>query len=249
MAIDDSTPPHAPESADSSGSTDELRTLLGAYGGALEAINGDLAIPWARPEHRLLHWVRVPVPRTLVRILLVRHVNRCVNALKRRTACRAALADAPKSQRDLKMLEQFEQSLPPGLRLAVIWPLALLATLLIAYILANYAMRLPTSRLLGDLTAAAVDLNRQAAIEAFKNTPPRLAPDLGAASIIAWSVTLVIVPLLPAFSVKRRLLTDLAGPEEHGFAAIDAQRVYDLELDLVAALTLVVLCCATTVLK
>lgn len=240
MAIDDSTPPHAPESADVSGSTDELRTLLGAYSGALEAINGDLAILWARPEQRLLHWVRLPVPRTLVRILLVLHVNRCVSALKRRTACHVALADdAPKSQRDLKMLEQFEQSLPPGLRLAVVWPLALIATLLIAYVLANYVMWLPTGRLLGDLTAAAVDLNRQAAIEAFRKTPPKLDPYLGAAAIIAWSVTLVIAPLLPAFSVKRRLLTDLAGPEEHGFAAIDAQRVYDPELDIVAALTLV----------
>jgi hypothetical protein len=196
------------------GGTDELRALLGAYAGALVAINGYLAILWARPEHRLLHWVHVPVPRNLVRVLVIRHVSRCVSALKRSTAGRAALAeDALNSQRDLKMLDQFEQSLPPGLRLAVIWPLALLATLLIAYILANYVMLLPTSRLLGDLTAAAVDLNRQAAIGAFKNTPPKLGADLRAVSIIAWSVTLAIMPVLPAFSVKRQLLTELVRTE------------------------------------
>ena len=74
------------------------------------------------------------------------------------------------------MLEQFEQSLPPGLRLAVVWPLALIATLLIAYVLANYVMWLPTGRLLGDLTAAAVNLNRQAAIEAFQEDASQTRP-------------------------------------------------------------------------
>jgi hypothetical protein len=50
--------------------------------------------------------------------------------------------DAHGAQRDLKMLEQFEDSLPTGLRLAFIWPLALLGTLLLAYILDAYVGRL-----------------------------------------------------------------------------------------------------------
>jgi hypothetical protein len=50
--------------------------------------------------------------------------------------------DAPGAQRDLKMLEQFEDSLPTRLRLAFIWPLALLGTLLLAYILDAYVGRL-----------------------------------------------------------------------------------------------------------
>jgi hypothetical protein len=155
-------------------------------------------------------------------------------------ASRAALAaDAPGPQGDLKMLEHFEQSLPTGLRLALIWPLALLSTLLVAYILANYVMRFTISRLLADLTSAAVDLNRRAAIDAFKSEPLRAGPYVAAVLMIAWSVALVMLPLLPAFSVKRGLLTRLAGLEEHSFAALGARRVYDVELDLVAQLMLV----------
>jgi hypothetical protein len=187
-----------------------------------------------------MRWVRVPAPSALVSALVVRHVSRCISALKRSAGSRAALADdAPGPQRDLKMLEHFEQSLPTGLRLALIWPLALLGTLLVAYIIANFVMRAVQSKLLGDLTTAAVDLNRQEAIDAFKNERLPLGSYTLAAMIIAWSVTLIIVPLLPAFSVKRRLLTQLAGLEEHGFAALGTRRVYDLELDLVAQLMLV----------
>jgi hypothetical protein len=241
MAIDESRPARAPESAQVSGSTDGLRGLLAGYTGVLETIDDAPTMLWHKIERpRLMRWVRVPAPRALVRALVVRHVSRCISALKRSAASRAALADdAPGPQRDLKMLEHFEQSLPTGLRLALVWPLALLGTLLVAYVIANFVMRAVQSKLLGDLTTAAVDLNRQEAIDAFKNE--RLPPGSYtlAAMIIAWSVTLVIVPLLPAFSVKRRLLTQLAGLEEHGFAALGARRVYDLELDLVAQLTLV----------
>jgi len=241
MAIDESLPARAPESAQVSGSTDELRGLLAGYTGVLETIDDAPTMLWHKIERpRLMRWVRVPAPRALVRALVVRHVSRCITTIKRSVASRAALADdAPGPQRDLKMLEHFEQSLPTGLRLALVWPLALLATLLVAYILANYVMRFKGSKLLGDLTAAAVDLNRRAAIDAFKDTPFRLSAYILAAMIIAWSVTLVIVPLLPAFAAKRRLLIQLAELEEHGFAALGARRVYDLELDLAARLTLV----------
>jgi hypothetical protein len=241
MAIDESLPARAPESAQVSSGTDELRALLAGYTGVLVTINDAPAMLWHKPERpRLMRWVRVPAPRALVRLLVVSHVSRCVTALKRSVASRAALAeDAPGPRRNLKMLERFEQSLPRGLGLSVVWPLALLGTLLVAYVLANFVMRFAQSQLLGNLTTAVADLDRQAAIDAFANTPLQPGSYMGAAVIIAWSVTLVIVPLLPAFSAKRRLLTQLAGREEHGFAALGTRRVYDLELDLVAQLTLV----------
>jgi hypothetical protein len=241
MAIDESSPARAPASAQVSGGTDELRALLAGYAGVLETINDAPAMLWHKLERpRLMRWLRVPASRALVRALVVRHVSRCVSALKRNVASRAALADgAPGPQRDLKMLEHVEQSLPTGLRPALIWPLALLGVLLVAYVLANFVIGGGPSKLLGDLTTAAVDLNRRAAIDAFRNRPFNLNQYLAALFIIALSVTLVIVPLLPAFSYKRRLLTQLAGLEEHGFAALGARRVYDLELDLVALLMLV----------
>ena len=45
--------------------------------------------------------------------------------------------------------------------------------------------------------------------------------------------------LLPAFSVKRRLLRPLVGLEARCFTALGCRRVQDLELDLVASLFLV----------
>ncbi len=241
MAIDESSPARAPEIAQVLNGTDELRALLVGYTNMLETINDAPAMLWHKLERpRLLRWVRVPAARALVRALVVRHVSRCASALKRSAASRAALADdAPGPQRDLKMLENFEQSLPTGLRPAVVWPLGLLGALFLAYILANYVLKLADRTLLADLTTAAVDVNRMAAIEVFKRTGFNVGPYVGAALIIAWSVTLIIVPLLPAFSVKRRLLAQLAELEEHGFDAIGARRVYDLELDLVAQLMLV----------
>jgi hypothetical protein len=254
MAIDESLPARAPESAQVSTGTDELRALLAGYTGVLVTINDAPAMLWHKLERpRLMRWVRVPAPRALVRLLVVSHVSRCVTALKRSVASRAALDDdASGSQRNLKMLENFEQSLPTGLRLAVVWPLALLGTLFVAYILANFVFGFPQKKLLADLTTAAVNLDRTAAIKAFQSDQPLQAgPYLGAALIIAWSVTLIIVPLLPGFSVKRRLLSQLAGREGHGFAALGARRVYDLELDLVAQLMLVaalaLLCIAAAV--
>jgi hypothetical protein len=239
MAIDESSPARTGESAQASSGADELGALLAGYASVLETIDDAPAVLWTKLEgHRLLRWVRVPAPRTLVRAFLVRHVSRCVSTLKRRAARRAALAgDAPGPLRDLKMLEHFEQSLATGLRLALIWPLALLGVLLVAYVLAHFG-RAAFSQLLADLTTAAVDLDRGAAIDAFKSAHLGALPYLGAAMIIAWSVTLVIVPLLPAFSVKRRLLAQLEEVEAHGFAALGARRVHDFELDLIAQILL-----------
>jgi hypothetical protein len=152
MAIDESLPDRAPESAQVSTGTDELRALLVGYAGALETINDGPAILWTKLKGpRLLRWLRVPAPRGLVRTLLVRHLSRCVSALKCSVARRAALGDdAAGPKRDLEMLEEFEQSVPPKLRLALIWPLGLLGVLLVAYSLATFS-RARFSQLLGDL--------------------------------------------------------------------------------------------------
>ncbi len=65
---------------------------------------------------------------------------------------------------------------------------------------------------------------------------------VGAATIVAYSVTLTIVPLLPAFAIRRQLLRGspgLAQLEARGFTALGCRRVYDLDLDLAAQLGLV----------
>jgi hypothetical protein len=195
---------------------------------------------WTKLERaRHLQWLRVPAPRVLVRTLLLRHVSRCVIALKRSVAKRAALADDTATQREFEMLENFEQSLSTGPRLAVIWPLSLLGALLVAYLLANFAIRKDGSKLLADLTTAALELDRGAAVDAFARAPFEASLYLGAAMIVAWSAMLVVVPLLPAFAVKRRLLAQVAALEERGFATLGARPVRDLEFDLVAGCLLV----------
>ena len=247
MAIDEASPDRTRDSDEVLGGTDELRALLVGYAGALETINDAPAILWTKLEGpRLLRWLRVPAPRGLVRTLLVRHLSRCVSALKCGVAGRVALGDdAAGPKRDLEMLERFEQSLPTRLRLALIWPLGLLGVLLVAFSLANFS-GLGFRKLLGDLTTAAVNLNRTAAIAAFQsahryalvNHMPEAKFFAEAAMIVAWSAALVIVPLLPAFAAKRQLLAPLAGLEARGFAALGARTVHDVQLDLIAYLLL-----------
>jgi hypothetical protein len=99
----------------------------------------------------------------------VRHVSRCRSALKHSAARRGALADdAPGPLRDLKMLKQFKQSLPTDVRLAVIAPLTGLGILFFAFILAKFVMKAVYTKLLADLTTAAVTLDRGAALAAFE---------------------------------------------------------------------------------
>jgi hypothetical protein len=235
MAVEDLSPARV------SGGTEEFRALLGGYAGVLEAIDGAPPVLWAGLERpRILRWLRFPASRALVSILLVRHVSRCRSALERGAARRRALADdAPEPRRDVKILKQFKQSLPTDVRLAVIAPLAGLGILFFAFILAKFVFKARYTKLLADLTTAALTLDRGAALAAFEKNHGAPTQYLGATLVIAYSVTLVIAPLLPAFSVKRRLLRPLAGLEARGFAALGCRRVQDLELDLVAQLVLI----------
>lgn len=245
MAIDESFPPNATQNTQVPRGTNELRALLTGYACVLEDINNAPAILWRKLEKpRLLRWLRFPAPRALVRILVVRHVSRSVDTQMRTLARRVALDDdQPGMQRDLEILEHFEQSLPTGLRVAVIWPVGLLAALVVAYILATVGVAGGSSKLLGDLATASVNLDRKAAVAAF-TTAHRAARGSAdeallygfAAAIVALSVLLVMAPLLPAFAVKRRLLAQVARLEEQCFAALGARRVHDIELDLTAQL-------------
>jgi hypothetical protein len=236
MAVDDLSPVGV------SGGTEELRALLVGYAGVLERIDGAPPVLWAGLERpRILRWLRFPAPRALVSVLLVRHVSRCISALKRGAARWGALADdAPGPVRDLKMLKQFKQSLPTGVRLAVIAPLAGLGILFVAFIVANLVIKSHSGKLLADLTTAAFTLDRGAALAAFEKDRGEPLMYLGATGIMAQSAILVIALLLPAFSVKRRLLRSLTGLEARGFAALGCRRIQDLELDLVAQLLLVI---------
>jgi amino acid transporter len=241
MAIEDLSAAPDYERADVSGGTQELRALLVGYASILGTVDNARPVLWVNLERpRILRWLRLPAPRSVVSALLVRHVSRCIGALKRGGARRVALADdAPGPQRDFKMLEQFEQSLPTGVRMAVIAPLALLGILFFAFIFAKVVIHSTDSQLLADLTTAAFTLDRGTALKAFEND--QINPVLwgGTTLIIVWSATLAIVPLLSAFSVKRRLLRPLARLEVRGFAAVGCRRVQDLELDLVAQLLVI----------
>lgn len=167
---------------------DDLRALLAGYVRVLDRIDGAPAVMWARVERRLLRWVWIPAPRVLVRALLVRHVSRQAEALRRRCCARTGLATgASAPQEDVAMLEYFERSLPAAFRLRIFAPLALLGTLLAAYILANFVVQASSATLLGDLTTAAVDLDRTAAIEAFDRSDLEAGHFFGAAVLIAWS--------------------------------------------------------------
>ena len=239
LAIEDPSLAPADERAEVSGGTEGLRALLAGYASVLETIDDAPPVLWASRERpRILRWLRFPAPRALMSILVVRHVSRCISALKRGGARRVALADdAPGPLRDLKMLEQFEQSLPTVVGRAVIAPLALISILFVAYILANFAFESAESKPLADFTTAAIEFDRQAALAAVeKDNTGSLS--YGMAILTLLSLMLVSVPLLPAFWVKRQLLRPLANLEERGFAALGCRQVQDLELDLLAPLTM-----------
>jgi hypothetical protein len=218
---------------------DELYALLCSYSDILASIDKSPGMLWAPSDRsRNPRWLRFPAPRALVRTILVRHIGRSVSALRRCAARRVALTnEAPTPLRDLKMLERFEQSLPPGPRLNLIAPIALLGTLLIAFLFA-YGVGSTLSPLLGDLAKAAADFDRGEAVEAFKKDPVELHLYAGVAMFITWSVVTVIALLLPAFAVKREMLRGAHDIEMRVFATQDCGRVDDVEPGLLAQVLL-----------
>ncbi len=239
MAVDGLPPTPIRQSADVAIGTVELHALLCSYSDTLTRIEKSPALLWDRPHRSpILCWLRLPAPRALVRSLLTRHISRHVSALRRCAARRVVLTnEAPGPLRDVTMLERFEQSLRPGPRLSLIAPTALLGTLLLAYLFA-YWLKSSLSPLMAQLATAAVNLDREAAIEAFKKYPIQPHLYAGVAMFITWSVVLIIAPLLPAFSVKRRMLHGAQDIEARVFAALDCSRMNDFEPDLFAQVLL-----------
>jgi hypothetical protein len=240
MAVDGLAPTTKDQSTSVAGGTEaDLHALLCSYSVILARIDKSPGMLWA-PIDRSRHprWWRFPAPRALVRTLLARRISRCVCALRRRAARRVALTnEAPAPLRDLNMLERFEQSLPPGPRLSLIAPVALLGTMLVAFLFA-YGLGSSLKTLLGGLTSAAVDLDRGKALDAFKNG--HIQPHLyaGVAMFITWSVVLVIALILPAFAVKRQMLQGAQDIEARVFAAFDCGRVNDFDPGLFAQVLL-----------
>ena len=245
------TPPVSGELPDA---TLALHALLTSYADTLEMLNKARTFLWTRFEKpRVLRWLPVPAPRRVVRALIVRHVHQCVDALKCGVIRNSALSDdAVESSRDLEMLQQFEQSLRNRVRLSLIWPLPLLGVLFVAFILASiYHAGYRT--LLGDLTTAALNLNRTAAIAAIESAHRlALAGHEGAkhnylydiqffasaAMIVAWAAVLVIVPFLPTAAIYRRTKAQWAAVEADALAAVGARTGRGIEIDLVARLLL-----------
>jgi hypothetical protein len=136
------------------------------------------------------------------------------------------------------MLERFEQSLRPGPRLSLIAPTALLGTLLLAYLFA-YWLKSSLSPLMAQLATAAVNLDREAAIEAFKKYP--IQPH-----IVRWRSHVHYIG--PSYSSSHRCFppSQLSGEcstarrtLRRGFShALDCSRVNDFEPDLFAQVLL-----------
>jgi hypothetical protein len=236
------------------GVTPELRSLLAGYTDALDRLNNAPIVSWVKPGKPWLpHWLASPALRYFSSVLFVRYLYRCVDSLKSGVMRRDVVSDsADEHHGDLEMLDHFEESLPPRLRLALISPVGLMAVLSVAYLLAWWC-HAGYRNLLGDLMTAAVNLNWTAAIAAFQNAHRLAALQhpyeayffAGAAMIVAWSSIVAIMPLLPAFYVVRRKRAQLADAEATAFAAVGARIVHEIELDLVVRLLLIL---ATTLL-
>lgn len=234
--------------AELSGVTPELHALLTGYSDALDSVNNAPMVSWVKPGKPWLpHWLAFPAPRYLVLALFVRYLYRCADALKSGVMRRGVVSDnADEQHGDLEMLDHFEESLPPRLRLALIVPVGLMAVLSVAYLLA-WLCHAGYRNLLGDLIAAAISVNRSAAIAAFQNAyrlaalqhPQEAYFFAGAAMIVAWSAVVAIVPMLPAFSIARGEQARLAGAEARAFTAVGGRTVHQIELDLIARLLLI----------
>jgi hypothetical protein len=220
----------------------DLHTLLVDYSDVLDAADALPLVLWTKFDRpRLLRRLPLPAVGSLVRALVVHHVGRRVTVLKRNATRRVALAqDEPGPTSDLKMVEHFAQSVPSDMRARIAVPLALLGVLFVAFVLANFGISTPASSLLADLTTAAFELDRGAAVDAFRTNDLGAGPYFATIAIIAWSATLVILPLLPAFSAHRRLLAEASTAEACAFAAWDMRNVDDVQLDLIAEASLIV---------
>ena len=243
------SPEQTGNSGELTGVTPELRALLMGYTDALDSVHNAPAFFLLRRENpELPRWVIFPVLRYFVSAIFVRYLYRCAAALKSGVMRRGVVSDtADEHNGDLKILEQFEESLPRKLRLGFNLPVGLMVVLSVAYLLALW-WHAAYRNLLGDLMAAAVTVNRTAAIAAFGNAnrlanleqPLEAYFFAGAAMIVAWSSVVAVLPLLPALYVVRRKRARLADVEARAFDTLRARSTDEIQLDLIVRLLLVV---------
>ncbi|UMB70774.1 hypothetical protein [Mycobacterium paraterrae] len=233
---------------ESAGVTPELRSLLSAYSDALDQINkGRLFTGVSFDSGWVPRKLRTfPALRYFVSALLVRYLYRSADALKAGVMKCAVRGTSDENTDDLDMLENFERSLPPRLRLTLILPVIPLAVLAFSYLL-TLLLHAGYRNLFGDLATAAITVNRAAVVTAFANAhrlaalqyPLEAYYFAGAALIVIWSAILAILPLLPAFYLVRRKLKEMSEVEASGYDAVQALPVYATELDLLVRLLLI----------
>jgi hypothetical protein len=239
---------HTADTKELVGVTPELRILLSEYSDALDGINKARLFTGVRFDSG---WVprklsTFPALRYFASALFVRYLYRSADALKSGVMKCAVRGSSDENTDDLAMLENFERSLPPRVKLALVLPVISLAVLFFAYVL-TWLCHAGYRNLFADLATAAITVNRAAAVAAFTSAH-RLATlqhplegyfFAGAAMIVTWSAILAILPLLPAFYLVRRKLKELAEVEASGYKAVQALPVYATELDLLVRLLLI----------
>lgn len=223
-----------------------VRVLVGRYQQVLDRVEDGGSLLWARVgRRRFTRWIRVPAPRIAVLTLLTVHVRARVRVLERRGHARVALLkECAPARRDLETLTEFRASLrrTPGVK--IVAPLGIVSVLLAAFVLANYVVRLPLGlqHFLGDLTKAALTVDRGQMVDAVTKNHMDAISLLGALTVMLWATALVTLPLVPAAGVVRQLVAEQPGlpqAEAAGFAALRARRPSELELGLLAEACLV----------
>lgn len=238
--------------------TTELLSLLNSYVRALDEIDSKRRITWWKPCERM-PWLGLPAVRWFIKMFFVSRVHRCVSALQAGVVRHGGVGfELASKKQDIDVLNQFDQTVPKSVRIHIIWPVALLAALVVANMMAIANGDL-YSRLLGELAKASVNLDRTAMIAAFSHSerfaemnqlggPTKWMLLVGAAVTVSTAAGILVLPLLPAFGVYRQLRAPLATVEDRAFTAVDAGEVKDIELDLVTGALLIPLTAWPTML-
>jgi hypothetical protein len=208
-----------------------VRAVLGGYQVVYDRLDAGGRVAWIRPGR----WMRWPAPRALTRILVTYRVRGRINVLRRRSRAQAALMkDAGPAEANLKSLDLFAESLPPtpSARLLVLG--AAIAVVVAAFVVSKLVLgNAHQARLLGDLSQAALTLDRNAAVEAVQQDRMRASHLFGASLLLIWSFVLVALPLVPAALAARRLVREQPGlrqAEERAFADLRAPRPTEFDL-------------------
>jgi hypothetical protein len=243
------SPEQTGNSGELTGVTPELRALLMGYTDALDSVHKAPMFFCLNPENPLLsRWLVFPVLRYFVSAIFVRYLYRCADALKSAVMRRGVMSGTGDEHNgDLKLLEQFGESLPRKLRLGFNLPLGLMVVLSVAYLLAWWR-HAAYQNLIGDLVTAVISVDRAGAIAAFNNANRLAGLGLpleanffaGAATVVTWSSIVAIVPLLPALYVVRRTRSQLADVEGRAFDTLGARPVHEIQLDLITRSLLMV---------